>query len=247
MHLKVLSLLIGVLGQHDAGTHSRTGCDGNSLEIRCAGGTEIKIVQAIYGRFQSDTCKNIKEDYQEEMNCSISVDKTLEVIGESCDGKTNCAISVSANAFERRGIDDPCPSTSKYLNVKYECKTVDYECPGVAFGSTSPIEHFTTYRQEGAWATDPLDNEGRVYFLPWNQSGATEMKEFRNLEDLLHSNQHTYYRLDTRADGTGFVVRDRKLYYNKRQSREVRRLCKLKILDSSERHHHKYNKKRNKS
>ena len=34
--------------------------------------------------------------------------------------------------------------------------------------------------------------------------------------------QLTYYRLNDKADGTGFVVRGRKLYYNKRQSREVR-------------------------
>ena len=62
----------------------------------------------------------------------------------------------------------------------------------------------------------------RVYYLPWDQSGAAEIKEFRNMEDLQHSQQLTYYRLDDKADGTGFVVRDRKLYYNKRQSREVR-------------------------
>ena len=82
-------------------------------------------------------------------------------------------------------------------------------------------DHFTSYRNDGGWTTDAMDDAGRVYYLPWDQSGAAEIKEFRNMEDLQHSQQLTYYRLDDKADGTGFVVRDRKLYYNKRQSREV--------------------------
>ena len=69
-------LLIGVFGQHDPGTHSRTGCDGNSLEIRCAGGTEIKILKTMYGRFQLDTCKNVESGYTNESKCSLPIEKT---------------------------------------------------------------------------------------------------------------------------------------------------------------------------
>jgi hypothetical protein len=216
----MISALIAVLGTvATAEQNSRTACGGNSLEIRCPGGTEIKILSAMYGRFKTDTCLSSKNSYNSKLKCSLPKEETRKVVGNLCDRQSSCSISVEPSTFIFG--DDPCPRTSKYLNVKYECQTVDFDCPGVAFSSSPPKEHFTPMRQEGAWATDPLDNDGRVYFLPWDQSGATELKEFRNLEDLLHSNQNTYYRLDTRADGTGFVVRDRKLYYNKRQSREV--------------------------
>ena len=88
-------------------------------------------------------------------------------------------------------------------------------------GAVFTKDHFTSYRNDGGWATDASDDGSRVYYMPWDQSGAAEVKEFRNMEDLQHSQQFTYYRLNDKADGTGFVVRDRKLYYNKRQSREV--------------------------
>lgn len=221
--MKLRLAVIALLGQAAGdlrGTHSRTGCSGNDLEIRCPGGTEIKILQALYGRFDSDTCQNVLSSFEDITKCSLPPKESQRVVGDICDHKSSCSITVNPTTF--RNIQDPCPRTSKYLNVKYECQTVDFDCPGVAFSSSPPMDTFTTYRKEGAWATDPLDNEGRVYFLPWDQSGATELKEFRNLEDLQRSDQATYYRLsENRADGTGFVVRDRKLYYNKRQSREL--------------------------
>ena len=117
---------------------------------------------------------------------------------------------------------DPCPATTKYLEYSYECVKSAFECPGAVMAAVFTKDHFTSYRQDGGWTTDAMDDASRVYYLPWDQSGAAEIKEFRNMEDLQHSQQLTYYRLDDKADGTGFVVRDRKLYYNKRQSREVR-------------------------
>lgn len=210
--LKALILLAG-----SAAARSRTGCPGQTLDIGCPGGTEINITQAMYGRFQSDVCQSTKTETSPNKKCSLPVGESKQVASRTCNGQSSCSIAVLPSTFG----SDPCSDETGYLAVEFECREVDFECPGVAFAASGRKEQFTAYRQEGAWATDPLDNEGRVYFLPWDKSGGTELKEFRNLEDLVQSNQQTHYRLDTRADGTGFVVRDRKLYYNKRQSRQL--------------------------
>jgi hypothetical protein len=188
----MISAFVALLGTVASEQTSRTACAGNSLEIRCPGGTEIKVLSAMYGRFKTDTCLSSKNSYNSNLKCSFPKDATKKVVGSLCDRQSSCSISVDPSTFQIG--QDPCPRTSKYLNVKYECQMVDSQCPGVAFSASPPKEDFTTYRQEGAWATDPLDSQGRVYFLPWDQSGATELYEFRNLDDLLHSNQNTYYR-----------------------------------------------------
>ena len=68
------------------------------------------------------------------------------VVGNLCDRQSSCSISVEPSTFQIG--QDPCPRTSKYLNVKYECQTIDSQCPGVAFSASPPKEDFTTYRQE---------------------------------------------------------------------------------------------------
>ncbi|CAG5109587.1 Oidioi.mRNA.OKI2018_I69.chr2.g4107.t1.cds [Oikopleura dioica] len=200
-----------------ASARSRTGCPGQTLDLVCPSGTEINIIKAMFGRFESDVCQSAKTELAPNKKCSLPVVHTKQAVSTACNGKPQCSLAVDPSTFGT----DPCDDGTGYLTVEYDCEAVDFECPGVALAASTPREQFTQYRQEGAWATDPLDSESRVYFLPWDQSGATELKEFRSLESLVQGSQETHYRLDTRADGTGFVVRDRKLYYNKRQSRQI--------------------------
>ncbi|CBY10167.1 unnamed protein product, partial [Oikopleura dioica] len=196
---------------------SRTGCPAQTLDLVCPSGTEINIIKAMFGRFESDVCESAKTDLAPNKKCSLPVVHTKQAVAAKCNGKPSCSLLVDPTTFGA----DPCDDGTGYLTVEYDCEAVDFECPGIALDASSPRELYTQYSQEGGWATDPLDSESRVYFLPWDQSGATELKEFRNLESLVQNSQETHYRLDTRADGTGFVVRDRKLYYNKRQSRQI--------------------------
>ncbi|CBY38475.1 unnamed protein product, partial [Oikopleura dioica] len=196
---------------------SRTGCPAQTLDLVCPSGTEINIIKAMFGRFESDVCESAKTVLAPNKKCSLPVVHTKQAVAAKCNGKPSCSLLVNPSTFGA----DPCDDGTGYLTVEYDCEAVDFECPGIALDASSPRELYTQYSQEGGWATDPLDSESRVYFLPWDQSGATELKEFRNLESLVQNSQETHYRLDTRADGTGFVVRDRKLYYNKRQSRQI--------------------------
>ena len=71
-YLALIATFLGTVAA-DGGSHSRTGCGGQSLDIRCPGGTEIKIIQAIYGRFDSNTCQSAKNDYNSETKCSVPV------------------------------------------------------------------------------------------------------------------------------------------------------------------------------
>ena len=205
-----------------AETYSRIACDDARVAIRCPAGSKIKIKTAFYGRHDSNKCSGTGSDSRKKSrntNCSVPQHVTARIIGDACDHESSCEFDLSMKLMS--SISDPCPDTSKYLEYSYECVQEGFECPGAVMGAVFTKDHFTSYRNDGGWATDSSDDGSRVYYMPWDQSGAAEVKEFRNMEDLQHSQQFTYYRLNDKADGTGFVVRNRKLYYNKRQSREV--------------------------
>uniref|UniRef100_A0AC35FTW0 SUEL-type lectin domain-containing protein n=1 Tax=Panagrolaimus sp. PS1159 TaxID=55785 RepID=A0AC35FTW0_9BILA len=57
--------------------------------------------------------------------------KIFAKITELCRNKRKCRIIVKSNFFE----NDPCPSTSKYLQISYKCKPISFEDQNFCEGS----------------------------------------------------------------------------------------------------------------
>jgi len=100
------------------GTERRTkyGCEGSMLDIECEEGTMINLVRANYGRFSISIC-NGEGNTAWSVNCMEP--RTLRVINTRCGSKRICSVPVESSIF-----GDPCPGTSKYVEVHYTCKPV---------------------------------------------------------------------------------------------------------------------------
>jgi hypothetical protein len=88
-------------------------CEGQTLSISCSDGKVIEIKQAFYGRKDRTTCAG----FSIPLTTSCEAKDAQDKLEDLCNGEDSCKIKVDGNAF-----GDPCPLTSKYLNVEYECK-----------------------------------------------------------------------------------------------------------------------------
>lgn len=86
-------------------------CGGQKGFIRCLKGTKIQILTASYGRTDPMLCPDGKTDTR---TCHS---KTSELkVKWNCNGYRTCHLQATDQNF-----GDPCPSYSKYLEVKYRC------------------------------------------------------------------------------------------------------------------------------
>ena len=94
-------------------------CDGNHMEIHC-GNKYINILEdSNYGRLEGDeVCGKSGEILTTECRWGGIVRKLMSPL--MCGNHKKCEIRV--NALDLLGDkEDPCPGTSKYLEVHYEC------------------------------------------------------------------------------------------------------------------------------
>ncbi|XP_041350838.1 protein eva-1 homolog C-like [Gigantopelta aegis] len=112
-------------------------CDGSILKVRCPRKTLISMQFAQYGRQvpSSRMCPapthNSKGSYRslytpyhylrEDTNCQATT--SLTVLLDLCQNKHRCHLVASAETFRQ----DPCPGTSKYLEVAYKCRPESYK------------------------------------------------------------------------------------------------------------------------
>ncbi|XP_073671780.1 uncharacterized protein [Paramisgurnus dabryanus] len=89
-------------------------CEHYTALLSCDEGN-IKVISANYGRTDNTTCSNGITAELSNVHCSLN--STLSVLTNQCDGKLNCSIDVGKPVF----IVDPCGGTYKYLNVSYKC------------------------------------------------------------------------------------------------------------------------------
>ncbi|KAJ8300113.1 hypothetical protein KUTeg_021632, partial [Tegillarca granosa] len=85
-------------------------CEGNVANMRCTEGT-IKIHSAMYGRQDRQPCRDSNSN---NINCSAG--RAEDKVKNHCDGKTHCHLEASNSVY-----GDPCPGTSKYLEVHWTC------------------------------------------------------------------------------------------------------------------------------
>ncbi|PAV81506.1 hypothetical protein WR25_10021 [Diploscapter pachys] len=125
--------------QESLRSHRVQACDGEQVTLQCPKHTQIIIETGFYGRVvpESQLCPGRmpsqgKKTYDE--TCDVIQAHTR--LSELCDKRRKCTITVDAKTFE----GDPCPSTSKYLQMSYKCKPVSFEGESFCTGSQVKLE-----------------------------------------------------------------------------------------------------------
>ncbi|XP_018589829.1 adhesion G protein-coupled receptor L2 isoform X6 [Scleropages formosus] len=193
-------------------------CEGYPIDLRCPGSDVIMIESANYGRTDDKICD--ADPFQmENINCYLP--DAYKIMSQRCNNRTQCVVITGSDVFP-----DPCPGTYKYLEVQYECVPYKVEqkvfvCPGTlkAVGDASFL--FEAEQQAGAWCKDPLQAGDKIYFMPWTPYRTDTLIEYSSLEDFQNARQTTTYKLPHRVDGTGFVVYDGAVFFNKERTRNI--------------------------
>uniref|UniRef100_A0A8C2EBU2 Adhesion G protein-coupled receptor L2a n=1 Tax=Cyprinus carpio TaxID=7962 RepID=A0A8C2EBU2_CYPCA len=139
----------------------------------------------------------------------------LSLAPSRCNNRTQCIVITGPDVFP-----DPCPGTYKYLEVL--CYTfVIFVCPGTLKAVGDPSFLYEAEQQAGSWCKDPLQAGDKVYFMPWTPYRTDTLIEYNSLDDFQNSRQTTTYKLPHRVDGTGFVVYDGAVFFNKERTRNI--------------------------
>ncbi|XP_047659150.1 adhesion G protein-coupled receptor L1-like isoform X4 [Tachysurus fulvidraco] len=193
-------------------------CEGYPIELRCPGSDVIMIETANYGRTDDKICD--ADPFQME-NVQCYQPDAFKIMSHRCNNRTQCVVVAGADVFP-----DPCPGTYKYLEIQYECVPykVDqkvFVCPGALIGVLEASLVREAEHQSGAWCKDPLQAADRLYVMPWTPYRTDQLFEYASWNDYRQSRVTTTYKLPSRVDGTGFVVYDGALFYNKERTRNI--------------------------
>uniref|UniRef100_A0A8C9SWR3 Adhesion G protein-coupled receptor L1 n=1 Tax=Scleropages formosus TaxID=113540 RepID=A0A8C9SWR3_SCLFO len=191
-------------------------CEGYPIELRCPGSDVIMIETANYGRTDDKICD--ADPFQME-NVQCYLPDAFKIMSQRCNNRTQCVVVAGSDVFP-----DPCPGTYKYLEIQYECVPYSeylFVCPGTLrriqqASSVQEAEH-----QSGAWCKDPLQSGDRLYVMPWTPYRTDMLYEYASWDDFRQNRATTTYKLPNRVDGTGFVVYDGAVFYNKERTRNI--------------------------
>uniref|UniRef100_A0AAX7W7G4 Adhesion G protein-coupled receptor L2a n=1 Tax=Astatotilapia calliptera TaxID=8154 RepID=A0AAX7W7G4_ASTCA len=193
-------------------------CEGYPIDLRCPGSDVIMIESANYGRTDDKICD--ADPFQmENINCYLP--DAYKIMSQRCNNRTQCIVITGSDVFP-----DPCPGTYKYLEVQYECVPYKVEqkvflCPGTLKAVGEPSFIFEAEQQAGAWCKDPLQAGDKIYFMPWTPYRTDTLIEYSSLDDFQNARQTITYKLPHRVDGTGFVVYDGAVFFNKERTRNI--------------------------
>ncbi|XP_047666295.1 adhesion G protein-coupled receptor L2 isoform X24 [Tachysurus fulvidraco] len=188
-------------------------CEGYPIDLRCPGSDVIMIESANYGRTDDKICD--ADPFQmENINCYLP--DAYKIMSQRCNNRTQCIVITGTDVFP-----DPCPGTYKYLEVQYECVPYIFVCPGTLKAVGDPSFLYEAEQQAGAWCKDPLQAGDKVYFMPWTPYRTDTLIEYSSLDDFQNSKQTLTYKLPHRVDGTGFVVYDGAVFFNKERTRNI--------------------------
>ncbi|XP_057700205.1 adhesion G protein-coupled receptor L1-like isoform X1 [Corythoichthys intestinalis] len=193
-------------------------CEGYPIELRCPGSDVVMVETANYGRTDDKICD--AEPFQME-NTQCYLPDALKIMSQRCNNRTQCVVVAGVDVFP-----DPCPGTYKYLEIQYECVPykVDqkvFVCPGSLLSIQPPSSQLEAEHQSGAWCKDPLQAGDRLYVMPWTPYRTEVLYEYASWDDYRQNRVTTTYKLPSRVDGTGFVVYDGAVFYNKERTRNL--------------------------
>ncbi|XP_036406678.1 adhesion G protein-coupled receptor L3-like isoform X6 [Megalops cyprinoides] len=193
-------------------------CESYPIELRCPGTDVIMIESANFGRTDDKICD---ADPAQMENTRCYLPDAYKIMSQRCNNRTQCAVVAGPDVFP-----DPCPGTYKYLEVQYECVPYKVEqkvflCPGLLRGVYQSEHLFESDHQSGAWCKDPLQASDKIYYMPWTPYRTDTLTEYSSKEDFIAGRPTTTYKLPHRVDGTGFVVYDGALFFNKERTRNI--------------------------
>uniref|UniRef100_A0A669E8R6 Adhesion G protein-coupled receptor L3 n=1 Tax=Oreochromis niloticus TaxID=8128 RepID=A0A669E8R6_ORENI len=188
-------------------------CESYPIELRCPGTDVIMIESANYGRTDDKICDS---DPVQMENTRCYLPDAYKIMSLRCNNRTQCAVVAGPDVFP-----DPCPGTYKYLEVQYECVPYMFLCPGILRGVYQSEHLFESDHQSGAWCKDPLQASDKIYYMPWTPYRTDTLTEYSSKEDFIAGRPTTTYKLPHRVDGTGFVVYDGALFFNKERTRNI--------------------------
>nr|XP_043876451.1 adhesion G protein-coupled receptor L3-like isoform X4 [Solea senegalensis] len=188
-------------------------CEGYPIELRCPGTDVIMIESANYGRTDDKICD---ADPAQMENTRCYLPDAYKIMSQRCNNRTQCAVVAGPDVFP-----DPCPGTYKYLEVQYECVPYIFLCPGLLRRVYQSEHLFESDHQSGAWCKDPLQASDKIYYMPWTPYRTDTLTEYSSKEDFIAGRPTTTYKLPHRVDGTGFVVYDGALFFNKERTRNI--------------------------
>lgn len=99
--------------------------------------------------------------------------------------------------------------------------SIVFLCPGILRGVYQSEHLFESDHQSGAWCKDPLQASEKIYYMPWTPYRTDTLTEYSSKEDFIAGRPTTTYKLPHRVDGTGFVVYDGALFFNKERTRNI--------------------------
>ncbi|KAM4714824.1 adhesion G protein-coupled receptor L3 isoform 5-T7 [Anableps anableps] len=188
-------------------------CESYPIELRCPGTDVIMIESANYGRTDDKICD---ADPAQMENTRCYLPDAYKIMSQRCNNRTQCAVVAGPDVFP-----DPCPGTYKYLEVQYECVPYIFLCPGLLRRVYQSEHLFESDHQSGAWCKDPLQASDKIYYMPWTPYRTDTLTEYSSKEDFIAGRPTTTYKLPHRVDGTGFVVYDGALFFNKERTRNI--------------------------
>ncbi|KAE8609435.1 hypothetical protein XENTR_v10011810 [Xenopus tropicalis] len=188
-------------------------CEGYPIDLRCPGSDVIMIESANYGRTDDKICD--ADPFQME-NTDCHLPDAYKIMSQRCNNRTQCVVVTGSDVFP-----DPCPGTYKYLEVQYECVPYIFVCPGILKAVVDSPYIFEAEQKAGAWCKDPLQAADKIYFMPWTPYRTDTLIEYASLQDFQNGRQTTTYKLPNRVDGTGFVVYDGAVFFNKERTRNI--------------------------
>ncbi|KAM9425098.1 LOW QUALITY PROTEIN: adhesion G protein-coupled receptor L3 [Pholidichthys leucotaenia] len=193
-------------------------CESYPIELRCPGTDGHQIESAKLGRTDDKICD---ADPAQMENTRCYLPDAYKVMSQRCNNRTQCAVVAGPDVFP-----DPCPGTYKYLEVQYECVPYKVEqkvflCPGLLRRVYQSEHLFESDHQSGAWCKDPLQASDKIYYMPWTPYRTDTLTEYSSKEDFVAGRPTTTYKLPHRVDGTGFVVYDGALFFNKERTRNI--------------------------
>ncbi|XP_028276143.1 adhesion G protein-coupled receptor L1-like [Parambassis ranga] len=188
-------------------------CEGHPIELLCPGSHVVMVETANYGRTDDKICD--ADPFQME-NTQCYLPDTLKIVSQRCNNRTQCVVVAGVDVFP-----DPCPGTYKYLDIQYECVPYIFMCPGSLLSIQPASSLLEVEDYSGAWCKDPLQAGDRLYVMPWRPYRTNLLFEYASWDDYRQNRATTIYKMPSRVDGTGFVVYDGAVFYNKERTRNL--------------------------